>query len=61
MKTINISVDLDGNIKTDLDGFKGKECIEKMKPFEEGLGTVKKRQNKAEIHQTNNTAVKQTV
>lgn len=61
MKVINISVDLEGNIKTDLEGFKGKECIEKMKPFEEGLGAVKKRQTKSEYHQTNTTAAKQTV
>lgn len=61
MKTITITVDQDGNAKIEGDGFKGRECDEKMKAFEQEMGSVKKQQLKPEYHQTNNTTVKQTV
>lgn len=61
MKTIVITFDTDGNSKTEGIGFKGRDCDEKMKAFEDGLGEVKKRVNKPEFHQTVSTANTQKV
>lgn len=57
MKTITIEIDTAGNIKREGFGFKGKECDEKMKAFDE-LGKVTEKKLKPEYHQTVTTQQK---
>ena len=62
MKQINITVDEDGNLKVDLEGFKGRECdSEKIKAFERELGSVEKKVLKPEYNQPTTTTQQQKV
>jgi hypothetical protein len=51
MAEIILEFDLNGELKTEGKGFKGKTCDKAMKDFED-LGRVKSRKNKAEYYGT---------
>lgn len=58
MKLILIEIDTTGAVKIEGKNFVGRECDEKMKAFEEALGTVTDRKNSPEYHQTVTTTQK---
>lgn len=58
MKTITIDVTPEGKIQIEGKGFTGKECDQKMKAFEDGLGSVKDKKLKPEYHRTVTTTQK---
>lgn len=49
MPKLIITVDTEGNVEIDAVGFKGKECLEASKPFEESLGVILERTKKPEL------------
>jgi hypothetical protein len=53
---IELTVDTDGSIKIDVNGVRGKSCLELTKQVEEALGQVTSRKNKAEYSQTSSTS-----
>lgn len=59
MKHIQITVDTEGKVQVEGVGFTGTSCDAKMKAFEDGLGSVKKRVNKPEYLQSATATVKQ--
>ncbi len=50
-KTIEVIVNIGGEIKIDAVGFKGADCEKATAFLEKALGTVKGRQKKPEFHQ----------
>lgn len=62
MKEMIIDIDADGNMKIEVNGVKGSECLKETKELEEKLGVVTKRDKKpdfyARIKQTDSTKVR---
>ena len=54
MKSIELTFDSDGNVKSEAMGFKGKGCEAATKFVEQALGAVTMRQRKAEYLQVDN-------
>lgn len=61
MKSIEITVTQDGEVKIGAIGFKGKDCELATKPFEEALGAVQQRKKKPEYHSQTTTQQNQSV
>lgn len=58
IKSITIDVAPDGTINIEGKNFEGKQCDEKMKAFEDGLGAVKARKDLPEYHRAVTTTQK---
>jgi hypothetical protein len=50
MKTIDITVDKDGNTTVEANGFSGKDCSDATKIIEQAIGTIKEDRKKAEYY-----------
>ncbi len=57
---IIIEIDEEGNPTIDVNGVKGKKCLELTKQLEEALGTVSKRTEKKEMFERPVTIVAET-
>lgn len=51
MKTVEIEISTEGEVKIEAVNFKGVSCTAATAAFEEALGTVKQRTKKREYHQ----------
>ncbi|MEA3210948.1 MAG: hypothetical protein QOE70_4005 [Chthoniobacter sp.] len=51
MKSVEIEISTEGEVKIEAIDFKGKVCELATAPFEEALGVVKTRSKKKEYHQ----------
>lgn len=51
MKTVEIEISVQGEVKIEAIDFKGKVCEIATAPFEEALGAVKQRRKKPAYHQ----------
>lgn len=52
MKTITITVDTDGSVEIDAQGFSGSECKDATKQIEDALGVKTSEKKKAEFYRT---------
>lgn len=48
-KEIIVNISKDGEIRIEAKGFKGRECLQATKPFEEALGQVSERKMKTQL------------
>jgi len=54
-----ITISPDGSrITTDASGFEGQQCIEKVKPMLEALGSIEHQEEKPEIHNKAGTSIR---
>jgi hypothetical protein len=57
-KTIEVTIDRNGNTKVEAKGYEGGECVKATKSVEEALGKMKKRTLKPEHSKISNVAEK---
>jgi fatty acid/phospholipid biosynthesis enzyme len=50
MKKINITIDADGNVSLDTNGFEGNVCLKETEKLEKELGMVEKREKKPSFY-----------
>jgi hypothetical protein len=60
-RTIKIIIGTAGEIKIDAVGFKGSDCEQATRCFEEALGIVSEKTKKPEYHQSNITKQQQKI
>lgn len=52
MKSVEITIDLDGNIEIDQHGFHGKDCDKIAETLSKAVGKIVKQDKKCEYYQT---------